>query len=32
MRVYTEAATPQESARLRDQTRAWILSDGGTPA
>ena len=32
MRVYTEAATQQESARLRDETRAWILSEGGTRA
>jgi phosphoglucomutase len=32
MRVYTEAATPQESARLSAEARAWILSDGGKRA
>ena len=29
LRVYTEAATQQESARLCAEARAWILSDGG---
>jgi phosphomannomutase len=32
LRVYTEAATQQESARLCDDARAWILSDGAARA
>jgi phosphomannomutase len=32
MRVYTEAATQKESARLCAEARAWIFSDGGARA
>ncbi len=32
MRVYTEAATQQESAQLCAETRAWVLSDKGKQA
>ena len=32
MRVYTEAATQKDSARLCDDARAWIFSDGGAGA
>jgi phosphomannomutase len=30
MRIYTEAATQQESAGLAAEARTWIFSDGGT--
>jgi phosphomannomutase len=32
LRVYTEATTQQESARLCDDARAWIMSDGAIRA